>query len=141
MKSMVRYGGRGHSLTKNEKKLLKVIVSHAAMPTKGPMNISELCASAKVSTKTWYNLVENPEMATLLPEALDYLLGQQIIPVVQKVVERALAGSAKHAELVFRLSGLLQDGQTKILQVFGKEGEVDTFLTEQQISQMLARAK
>jgi len=138
---MVKYGGRGHSLTKNEKKLLKVIVNHAGTPSKGPMNISELCKEAKVSNKVWYNLVENPEMATLLPEALDYLLGQQIIPVVQKVVERALAGSAKHAELVFRLSGLLQDGQTKILQVFGKESTEGAFLTEQQISEMLARAK
>jgi hypothetical protein len=136
MKSMVRYGGRGHNLSRGEKKILKVIIE-----SKGPMNISEICQRAKVSQKVWYRMVENPEMATLLPEALDYLLGQQLIPVVQKVAERALEGSAKHAELLFKLSGLLEEGQTKILQVFGKEGEEGAFLTEQQINRMIGVRK
>ena len=131
MNSMVRYNGAGHSLTRPQKRLIKAIVE-----SKGPMNITEICKTAKVSPKVWYRLASDPEMATLLPEALDYQIGQQLIPVVQKVVERALEGSAKHAELVFRLSGLLEDGQTKILQVFGKEGEAP-LLTESMIKQMI----
>ena len=142
MKSLVRYAGRGHNLSSKQRKLIKHIVKCASLPSKGPLNISELCAGAKVSTKVWYGMIEDPNMKEVLPDAIDYLLGMSLIPVIEKVVERSLAGSAKHAELVFKLCDLLQpDSQTKILQVFGKEGQQGTLLSSEQIRQMIEGAK
>jgi len=138
LKSMIRYNGLGHTLTSKQRKLIKFIVKSASMPSKGPLNISELCSGAGVSTKVWYGLIEDPNMKEVLPAAIDYLLGMSLIPVIQKLIERALAGSAKHSELFLKLCDLLQpDAQTKILQVFGKEGQQGTLLTSEQIRAMI----
>jgi len=114
-------GGTRKILSKGEKRLLNVIAA-----SKGGESILELCRKAKVNNRLYYRMISDPEFGSMLPEALDYLLGQQLIPVVSMVVQRALAGSAKHAELLFKLSGLIGGEEaTKILQVFGNGENVE----------------
>ena len=136
MRSVVWNGGSRQVLSRNEKKLLKTIVE-----SKGGEPISSLCERAHVSPKTWYRMIENPKLGTLLPEALDYLLGQQLIPVIQVIIKRALEGSAKHGELVLKISGLLASEEPKILQIFSSKGEGTKFLTDADIDRLLGRAK
>jgi hypothetical protein len=80
-------------------------------------------------------------MSELLPNFIDSLLASSLVPVIEKVVERSLAGSAKHSEIVLKLAGLLGTDETKILQVFNKGPERDVLLTTQQIAQMIKETK
>jgi hypothetical protein len=82
-------------------------------------------------------MLENPRLGTLLPEALDYLLSQQLIPVIQEIIRRALEGSAKHGELILKVSGLLQSEQPQILQVFGNRNE-EGLMTSSDIQRLIS---
>jgi len=125
--------GVRHTLTAPQKRLLKVIIE-----SKGGEPISHLCEKAKVSNKVWYRMISHPKLGTLLPEALDYLLGQQLIPVLQVIVKKALEGSGKHAELVLKVSGLIgSEESTKILQVFGSKESQGEYLSDADINRLL----
>lgn len=127
--------GVRHSLTPSQKRLLKVITE-----SKGGESVSSLCETARCSTKVWYRMIEHPRLGTLLPEALDYLLGQQLVPVVQTIIKKALEGSAKHGELVLKISGLIGSEEgTKILQVFGQKEGQEQYLTDAQVDRLLGK--
>ena len=120
------------ALSKKEKKLLQAIIASG-----GNESIADLCKRVKVSTKTYYRMINNPGLKSLLPSAIDFLLGQQLIPVIQIIVKKAMDGSAKHSELLLKISGLISADETKILQVFGKNDGEQLLLTEGQINKML----
>ena len=129
MRSVIVSGGTRQVLSRSEKKLLKAVIEGG-----GGLTITELCKRAKVSPKVWYRLIGDPQIGSLLPEALDFLLSQQLIPVISMVIKRALEGSAKHAELVCKISGLIGSEEgTRILQVFGSADTKEQFLGEAQI--------
>ena len=132
MRNVIWKGGTRQELSKKEKILLQGMIE-----SQGGESITDLCRRKKVSPKTYYRMVNNPHLGSLLPEAIDFLLGQQIIPVIQVIVKKALSGSGKHAELVLRISGLISSDETKILQVFGSKNEGQKFLTENQIDRLL----
>jgi hypothetical protein len=137
---LVPYKAVVSGLTKKQKKLIKTIAE-----SKTPLNISEACEKAKVTRQVWYTLIENPSMGTLLPETLNYLMAHRLIPIVNKVAQRAEEGSAAHAVIALRMVHLLEDREpnpTKIIQIFGREGtDRDVILTTQQIAQMIKESK
>jgi hypothetical protein len=121
-----------HSLTKGQKKLLKKMVE-----SKGLKNISQICDEAGVSTKVYYRMLNHPRLGTLLPEALNYLMSEALLPVLKTVVQKAHEGSAKHAELLFKIGGLIgSDESAKIIQIF-KQGETGSFMTDLEIKRLL----
>jgi len=103
-------------------------------------SISEIARKAKVPEKVYYRMLEDPELATILPDILNDLVAQRLIPLINSVSDRALQGSAKHAELIFKISKLIgPDGETKVLQVFNRQVQGKTqFLTDQEINGLLA---
>ncbi len=124
MNGLIPRSGSIRRLTRPMKRVLKVIIQ--ANTNGKALNVTDLCKQARVSPKVYYKMLEDPELGELLPECLDYLLGQQLIPVIQTIVQRALQGSAKHAELVLKISGLLSSDETKILQVFGNANQEES---------------
>ena len=121
--------GRGPKrvLSRGEKRLLDVIAKSDTDTT-----ISQICARARVSEKTYYRMIHGPDFTNLVP-ALNYVVTEQMLPVVKVVIARALAGSAKHAELLFRVSGLMGADETKVLQIFGSDEVKQEFLGEAQL--------
>jgi len=124
---------RRKNVTPQRRKLLKAMVKLPGA------SIPEICKEAGVSEKTYYRMVSEPDFAAVLPDILDFLISQQLVPLVQSTFKRALAGSAKHSELIFKISKLIgaEEG-TKILQVFNKDGEQQTrFLSDSEIEALL----
>jgi hypothetical protein len=119
-------------LSRAEKKLLRKIGN-----AKGGESVTEICEGAGVDRRIYYRMLEDPEFKALLPEAIDHLLGEQLIPVVHSVIKRAIEGSAKHSELVFKLAGLISsDDAVKILQVFSDRNG-DRLMTDSDINKIL----
>jgi hypothetical protein len=121
LNSIISRSGSIRKLTRPMKRVLRVIIQ--ANTNGKALNVTDLCKQARVSPKVYYRMLEDPSLGELLPECLDYLLSQQLIPVIQTIVQRALQGSAKHAELVLKISGLLTADETKILQIFGNANQ------------------
>lgn len=136
MRSVIARDGIRRILSKSEKRLLEAVVNSKDV---AGLSIKALCEKAKCQPKVYYKMIEDPEFGSLLPQAIDYLLGQQMIPVIQMVIKRALDGSAKHAELVLKIVGLIgSDDATKILQVFNQgEPRGSGLLTEAQVDRLL----
>ncbi len=124
MNSIISRNSSIRKLSRPMKRVLRTII-HASNNGQ-VLNVTDLCKQAKVSPKVYYRMLEDPSLGELLPECLDYLLGQQLIPVIQTIVQRALQGSAKHAELVLKISGLLSSDETKILQIFGNANQEES---------------
>jgi len=127
MHQVVTARGSKRVLSRGEKKLLDAISRSDSNTT-----IAEICAKAKVNPKTYYRMIHGPDFTNLVP-ALNYVVTEQMLPVVKVVIARALAGSAKHAELLFRVSGLMGADETKILQIFGSDEVKQEFLGEAQL--------
>jgi len=127
-------GGARQELSKKEKRCLTELMKGGT--------ITEVCKRAKCSPQTYYRMIHNPKIGSLLPEAIDFLLSQQLVPMVQIIVKRALEGSAKHAELVLKIAGLIggEEG-TRILQIFGSKGEGTKFLSSNDIDVLIGRVK
>jgi ribosomal protein S13 len=124
---------RRKNVTPQRRKLLKAMVKLPGA------SIPEICKEAGVSDRTYYRMIAEPDFAAVLPDILDYLISQQLVPLVQSTFQRALAGSAKHSELIFKIAKLIgaEEG-TKILQVFNKDGEQQTrFLSDREIEALL----
>lgn len=88
-------------MTPQRRALLRAMVKLPGAP------VADLCREAKCSEATYYRMVEEPDFTAILPDVLDYLISQQLVPVVQTTVKHALKGSAKHAELMFKISKLI----------------------------------
>ncbi len=120
----VGIGAKGlprYFLNKQEKRLIRTI-SNAKEPFG---SISDMCKTAKVKPQVYYRLIESEEHANLLAEACSSLIKSEILPVIKIVLQRAHQGSAKHAEIALRLSGLLTNtvSETKILNIFNQGAE------------------
>ena len=119
--------GAKRVLSRGEKRLLDAIAKSDTTAT-----IVEICQKAKVNPKVYYRMIHGPDFTNLVP-ALNYVVTEQMLPVVKVVIAKALQGSAKHAELLFRVSGLMGADETKILQIFGSDEVKQEFLGEAQL--------
>jgi hypothetical protein len=125
MRDLAWQRGTRQGLSKAEKRLLRRMSN-----AKGGESIVELCKDAKTTTKTYYKLIHNPKLGSMLPQAIDFLVGEQMLPVIANIIQRSLSGSAKHSELLLKLANLIGDGETKVLQIFGQKGEGMDVVTE-----------
>lgn len=121
-------------LNKQEKRLIRTI-SNAKEPFG---SISDMCKAARVKTNVYYRLIESEEHSNLLAEACSNLIKSQILPVIKIVLQRAQQGSAKHAEIALRLSGLLTNtvSETRILNIFN-QGAEEPLLGSEGIKRMI----
>lgn len=134
MPEVLKRISRRKNVTPQRRKLLKAMVKLPGA------SIPDICREAGVSEKTYYRMVSEPDFAAVLPDMLDYLISQQLMPLVQSTFKRALDGSAKHAELVFKISKLIGgDEGAKILQVFNNSDadQKTRFLSDAEIEAIL----
>lgn len=121
-------------LTKNQRKFLKKMEEMPGAP------IVEIAREAGVPPNTYYRLMKRQDFRELMPKHIDDLLATQTYPVLQSVKDRALAGSAKHAEIFLRSAGVYGGDQTvKIVQVFGRDGDTNVrYLSDSEAKTLLS---
>lgn len=120
-------------LTKNQRKFLKKMEEMPGAP------IVEIAREAGVPANTYYRLMKRQDFRELMPKHIDDLLATQTYPVLQSVKDRALAGSAKHAEIFLRSAGIYGGDQTVKIQIFGRDGDTSVrYLSDAEAKTLLS---
>ncbi|XEC93393.1 phBC6A51 family helix-turn-helix protein [Paenibacillus tarimensis] len=84
-------------------------IEYLALPKRGNMSYEEIAAAIGVSSKSLQRWRKEPIFQEAVRRRSLELMGERLPDVLASMVDRAVNGSGKHAELVLKSLGILKD--------------------------------
>ncbi|AQX56041.1 phBC6A51 family helix-turn-helix protein [Priestia flexa] len=88
---------------------MQIAAELLALPSRGGFSLKEISEKASISERQLRNWRNDSRFQNLVAQKTRQNVKEVIPNVLEAVVQRAIEGSAKHAELVLKYEGLLTD--------------------------------